>query len=128
MSIASPKTDKEYEARWDAETLANAERIKADKPRLSAAQAAAKAIVDERAKDAQSMRKVAGSKSNSNDQGNQSNQSNQSNPPRNFTRNFTRSGPQNRTGPKGTNTNKGGGGGDIKRSGQGFNVFKRIGG
>jgi len=120
MSIASPKTDKEYEARWDAETLANAENIKADKPRLSAAQAAARAIVDERAKDAQSMQKVAGTKSNLNNQGISG-------------RNYSRTGPQDGTGPKGTNTNKGARG-RTRKSGQGsgqgntqgFNVFKRI--
>ena len=63
MSLARPSTDKEYEARWDAETLANAERIKADPGRLDLAQAAAKAIVDQKDEDQKTMRKVAGKKS-----------------------------------------------------------------
>lgn len=60
MSLAQPRTDKEYEARWDAETLANAERIKADPSRLGSAQAAAKAIADQKDEDQKAMRKVAG--------------------------------------------------------------------
>ena len=59
MSIAQPRTDEEYEARWDAETLANAERIKADPNRLSSAQSAAKALADQQTEDQKVMRKVA---------------------------------------------------------------------
>lgn len=62
MSIENPVTDKEHEARWDAQTLAQAESIKADPSRLSAAQQAAKALADKQIEDQRAMRKVAGKK------------------------------------------------------------------
>ncbi len=54
------KTEAEYQAEWDARTLADAERIKADKARLKKAEDAATKIVNEQNKEAQAMRKVAG--------------------------------------------------------------------
>jgi len=64
MSMAEPVSDKEYQARWDAETLAQAESIKDDPSRLTAAQSAAKALADKQSEDAKSMRKVAGKSAN----------------------------------------------------------------
>ena len=60
MSLVEPRTDKEYEARWDAETLVNAERIKADPARLSTAQSAAKAMAAQQDEKQKALRKVAG--------------------------------------------------------------------
>lgn len=62
MSLSRPSTDKEYEARWDAETLANAKKIEADPARLTSAQDAAKAMVEQRDEDHRAMREVAGAK------------------------------------------------------------------
>jgi len=51
--------DKKWQAECDARTLAEAEAIKDDKDRLSAAQEAAKAMVDEKQAEAAGMAKVA---------------------------------------------------------------------
>ena len=62
MSLTNPQTDQEYQSRWEAETLAQAETIKDDPSRLQSAQAAAKVIADEKDKDQKSMCKIAGKK------------------------------------------------------------------
>jgi hypothetical protein len=56
------KTEAEWQAEDDARSLAQAEEIKADKPRLDKAQDAAKRMADEEAERAKAMRKVAGRK------------------------------------------------------------------
>lgn len=98
MSLAKPRTDKEYEARWDAETLANAERIKADPTRLSSAQSAAKAMAEQQDEKQKAMRKVAGRKP-----------TRSPDPPKAF---------QGRSGPNNP----------PPKQGSGFNVFQKIGG
>lgn len=52
-------SDKEYEARWDAESLAKAEEIKADPSRLTAAQEAARKMAEEQRKNLKAINKVA---------------------------------------------------------------------
>jgi len=59
LSFASPVSDKEWRARDDADTLARAEEIKADKTRLDTAQAAATKMAEDKAEEAAAMRKVA---------------------------------------------------------------------
>ncbi len=54
--------EKRWRAESDARTLAEAEQIKQDEPRLTEAQQAAKRMADEEAERAKAMRKVAGSK------------------------------------------------------------------
>lgn len=63
--MAPIMTDQEHRARWDAESLAQAEKIKADPERLSRAKEAAKKLADEEAEDARAMRKVAGRRTQS---------------------------------------------------------------
>lgn len=58
--IDEPKTDKEWQAQYDAQTLAQAEEIKADETRLAAAQAQAKKMVENKREEAKAMAKVAG--------------------------------------------------------------------
>jgi hypothetical protein len=55
-------SDKEYEATWDAETLARAEEIKLDAPRLTAAKKAAATMTEKKREEAKAMAKVAGKK------------------------------------------------------------------
>ena len=59
----TPKTEKEWQARYDAETLARAEVIKQDKSRLEAAQKAASEMAEDERKEANALSKVAGKKS-----------------------------------------------------------------
>ena len=58
--IDEPKTDKEWQARMDAETLVTAEQIKADKARLAAAQREADKMVEAKREEAAAMSRVAG--------------------------------------------------------------------
>ena len=60
-----PKTDAEYEAKWDAETLAKADLIKKNPARLSKAQDAAAKIADQEREEANAMSRVAGRKRSS---------------------------------------------------------------
>lgn len=53
----------EDQARWDAESLAQAEEIKADKARFDAAKKAAELLVKEREKGLNSLKAVSGGKS-----------------------------------------------------------------
>ena len=53
------KDDKECRARWDAETLACTEEIKADPARLEAAQLAAAAQAKVKEEEAENLKKVA---------------------------------------------------------------------
>ena len=53
------RTDADWEAIWDAETLARAEVIKADSTRLAAAQKWAKKLVEEEKAEATAMQTVA---------------------------------------------------------------------
>lgn len=64
MSYDTPISadEKRWRAESDARTLAEAERIKNDQPRLTEAQAAANRMADEEAEQARAMRKVAGRK------------------------------------------------------------------
>lgn len=55
------KSDAQWEAQNDAETLARAAEIKADKKRMAAASSAAKKMVDEAAMRAKAMKRIAGS-------------------------------------------------------------------
>ncbi len=60
MSVrAISADDKKWRAESDARTLADAEAIKADKARFSAAQAAAKRMLEEQETKAMAMHKVA---------------------------------------------------------------------
>ena len=59
-SIGFPKTDADYEAKWDAETLAKAELIKNDASRLEKAQVAAGKIAEQEREEANAMARVAG--------------------------------------------------------------------
>lgn len=54
--------DRKWRAESDARTLADAQRIKEDLPRLESAQEAAKRMADEEAEKAKAMRKIAGKK------------------------------------------------------------------
>lgn len=54
------KTDEDYQAEWDAQTLADAEQIKADQDRMARAGKAAKRLAEEKEKENRAMRKVAG--------------------------------------------------------------------
>lgn len=60
MMAEQPMTDKEWEAHYDAETLARAEAIKNDPARLAAAQKQAAKITAEKKEEAEAMAKVAG--------------------------------------------------------------------
>ena len=53
------RTDKDWEAIWDAQTLANAEIIKGDETRLKAATKWAAKLVEEEKAEAAAMSKVA---------------------------------------------------------------------
>ena len=57
--VDAPMTDKEYQARDDAHTLARAKEISADEKRLAAAVKAAKDIADELAEEAKHITGVA---------------------------------------------------------------------
>lgn len=58
--MMGPVTESDHRARWDAETLAQAELIKDDPNRLDKAKSAAKVLADKEAKETKAMRKVAG--------------------------------------------------------------------
>ncbi len=65
MSVLQPevsKTEAEWQAEYDAETLARAEVIKNDDARLDRAQIAAGRIAEKEREEANAMSKVAGSK------------------------------------------------------------------
>jgi len=53
------RTEADWEAIWDAQTLASAEVIKGDAERLKAAKAWAKKLVEEETAEAEAMKKVA---------------------------------------------------------------------
>jgi hypothetical protein len=57
--VDAPMTDKEYQARDDAHTLARAKEISSDEKRLAAAVKAAKDIADELAEEAKHITGVA---------------------------------------------------------------------
>ena len=59
MSLDTPRTDKEYQARWDAESLIQAEEVKSNPKRLQAAKQAAKVIEKERAEALAAAQKVS---------------------------------------------------------------------
>ena len=65
-SKMEPMTEKQWQARDDAHTLARAEEIKADPTRMSNAQQAAKNMLEEQRKETQAIAKVArkGSRTN----------------------------------------------------------------
>jgi hypothetical protein len=58
--IEQPKSDAEMQAQWDAETLAQAEEIKADEGRLKAAEGQAAKMAEAKQEQAKAMNKVAG--------------------------------------------------------------------
>lgn len=64
--LDEPKSEREWRARMDAETLAQAEKIKADKARHEEAQAQAKQMAEEKAEEKKAMDKVAGPKKRAN--------------------------------------------------------------
>jgi hypothetical protein len=55
-----PLSDMDYEAKWDAQTLAQAETIRADPNRLNNAKTAAQRMASEQEENAKAMKKVAG--------------------------------------------------------------------
>lgn len=57
--IDRPLSEKEWRARDDAHTLARAEEIKQDRPRLNEAQNAAKTMLEDQRKETQALAKVA---------------------------------------------------------------------
>jgi len=57
--LNQPISDREYEARWDAKSLAKAEEIKADPARLRRAQSAAVRIAQEKQKELTGIKSVA---------------------------------------------------------------------
>jgi len=61
MAQIAPGPDK-YQARWDAETLAQAEEVKSDPKRLASAKKKAAALAEEQAKQVKTMKKIAGRK------------------------------------------------------------------
>lgn len=64
-STVGTKTEQEWEAEYDAGTLAKAEEIKADAKRLAKAQKAAKKLQEEKAKEAAALAKIANLRKNS---------------------------------------------------------------
>jgi hypothetical protein len=60
---AIPRSEKEWEAQYDAETLARAEVIKSDQARFDSAKVAAGKIAEREREEARAMQKVAGKKS-----------------------------------------------------------------
>lgn len=59
MAMSQPLSEKDWRARDDAHTLAEAEHIKDDNGRLDAATTAAKRMADEEAERGKALRKVA---------------------------------------------------------------------
>lgn len=59
-------TEENYQAEWDARTLADAERIKSDEIRYQKAKTAAERLAEEQNKEASAMRRVAGKGRNQN--------------------------------------------------------------
>jgi hypothetical protein len=57
-----PTMDKKWQAECDARTLAEAERIKADKQRASKAKKAAVSMANDAAKEAKALKKISGKK------------------------------------------------------------------
>ena len=53
------KTDKEWEARYDAESLIRAEEIKQDKTRFTKAKVQARKIAQEKVKEANAAKRIA---------------------------------------------------------------------
>lgn len=60
--MSDPKTEAEWAADSDARTLVEAEAIKVDEKRFTAAQARAKELVDEQEAKAKAMRRIAEAK------------------------------------------------------------------
>ncbi len=60
MMTDEPKSDAEWQAHCDANTLAGAEEIKADPTRMKAAQAQAVKMAEDKEEEAKAMEKVAG--------------------------------------------------------------------
>lgn len=58
--MSTLKTDKQYQKEYDAQTLAEAEKIKSDKVRYAGAKQAAKTMVNEKKKETAALTKVAG--------------------------------------------------------------------
>lgn len=56
--MAKMKSDKEYQAEWDAQTLADAKQIESDKTRMNAAAKAANTMAIEAQKRAQALQKI----------------------------------------------------------------------
>ena len=102
-----PKSEKEWQAWDDAQALARAKMIEADKDRYESAKAAARKIVEEKKEETDAMRKVAG-KSGSRSKGENSQRQN---PP---------SGVESKTLPSRKR------GASKTTSGNNYNVFKRI--
>jgi len=63
-------SEKEYRARWDAETLAQAKEIESDPNRLAQAKTAAQQMADDEAKKTKHLRQVAGRSPRSQQAGN----------------------------------------------------------
>lgn len=63
--LEQPKSNDDYQAEWDAQSLAEAEKIKGDPARLEKAQTAAVRLAEEEREKANAMRKVAGRKRSS---------------------------------------------------------------
>jgi len=60
--MAMAKSDAQWRAEGDAETLGRAEEIKSDRPRLGKAKVAATRLAKEKLEDAQNIQKVASAK------------------------------------------------------------------
>ena len=60
--LSMPKTDKQYQQEYDAQTLAQAEQIREDPSRLKGAQSAALRLNAQAQKEAEAMSKVAAKK------------------------------------------------------------------
>ena len=60
------KQEKEWQAQDDARTLASAEEVKSDKPRLNAAKKQARIMAKEQQQRASSLKKIGGVKTTSN--------------------------------------------------------------
>jgi len=63
MSIEQPQSEAEWQAEYDARSLAEAEKIKNDPRRLQRAQTAAGRLAEKEKEEAKAMSKVAGRKS-----------------------------------------------------------------
>ena len=107
MAILS---DKDYQARWDAESLATAETIKADPARLNKAQDAATKMAEEKRKELNGINRVA----------NRAKRSKTAQKPTSKTINKTKARPKAyKAQPKPQQPT-------VTGNGSGFNVFKKI--